>query len=515
MSLSNAVGLERVSKTVGYKLQKGDFSESSPNLPQRIAILGEANKANQGSFDVDLPVQVTSAKEAGDLFGYGSPIHSMVRILKPSNGVGVGSIPIIVYAQAAKEGATPDIKRIAPTGTATKNVTHSVVIAGRSNIDGGSYSFVVEKDDTDAEISVKIQNVINNVLSSPVAAATITDVTEKVDCTSKWDGTTSSDISISIDTNGDSAGITYAVTSESVGNGIPQVVNGLAAFGNEWNTIVLNGYGGSVWDEFEAANGVPDPTNPTGRYEGIIFKPFIALTGSTTENTLATYEATFSTSTRKDQVTNVICPAPNSAAMPYEAAANYGYLFALTSANSPHLDISGSSLPDMPVPADGNIGDMKVYDNRDLFVKAGISTCILSNNRYEINDFVTTYRPDGETPPQFRYARNLMIDFNVRFGYYLLEKTNVVDHAILESNQPSNVSKTIKPKQWIQLLNGYADSLSLRALIVDATFMKDSLEVQTSDTNPDRIETFFRYKRSPYARISSTTAEAGFAFGLN
>jgi hypothetical protein len=43
--------------------------------------------------------------------------------------------------------------------------------------------------------------------------------------------------------------------------------------------------------------------------------------------------------------------------------------------------------------------------------------------------------------------------------------------------------------------------------------MKDSILVGISATNPDRIETFFRYKRSGFVRIASTTAEAGFNFG--
>ena len=77
-----------------------------------------------------------------------------------------------------------------------------------------------------------------------------------------------------------------------------------------------------------------------------------------------------------------------------------------------------------------------------------------------------------------------------------------------------NVENTIKPKQWIQILNSYSDDLAVRAIIVESSFMKDSLEVETSETNPDRLETFFRYKRSPFVRIASTTGEAGFAFGL-
>src|SRR5690606_2534241 len=114
---------------------------------------------------------------------------------------------------------------------------------------------------------------------------------------------------------------------------------------------------------------------------------------------------------------------------------------------------------------------------------------------------------------QFRYCRNLNIDFNVRYGYYLLELTNVVDHAIANDSDTVSASNVVKPKQWKGILDAYADDLASRALIVDAPFMQDSIEVDISTTNPDRLETFFRYKRSGFSRIASTTAEAGFNFG--
>jgi hypothetical protein len=47
-------------------------------------------------------------------------------------------------------------------------------------------------------------------------------------------------------------------------------------------------------------------------------------------------------------------------------------------------------------------------------------------------------------------------------------------------------------------------------LINDPQFSKDSLIVQVSTINPNRFETFFRYKRTGIARIESTDVEAGF-----
>lgn len=75
----------------------------------------------------------------------------------------------------------------------------------------------------------------------------------------------------------------------------------------------------------------------------------------------------------------------------------------------------------MPTPL--SIGAMNVYLNRDAFVKKGSSTVSLFAGKYLVEDFVTTYHPVGETPPQFRYVRNLDIDFNVRYTYYF-SRTN-------------------------------------------------------------------------------------------
>ena len=76
-----------------------------------------------------------------------------------------------------------------------------------------------------------------------------------------------------------------------------------------------------------------------------------------------------------------------------------------------------------------------------------------------------------------------------------------------------SAQKVVKPKQWKQVLFKYSENLANRALIVDAEFMQKSIQVNLSTTNPDRLEVLFKYKRSGYARIVSTTAQAGFNFG--
>ncbi len=503
MAISDAVLDSQISRIVGYKLTTGNFATVTPNLPQRIAVLAEANEANQATLDTT-PKEITSASQAGSLYGYGSPIYNIARILLPLSGGGVSGIPVIVYPQAKASGSAAKVMTIAPTGTATANGTHTIVIAGREGIDGLFYNINIVAGDSRVAITGKITDAVNAVLGSPVIAS---DDDYTTNLTAKWKGLTSNDLNVSIDTNGNDLGITYAVGTATAGSGTPSISSALTSFGTDWNTIVVNSYGtvSSIMSSLESFNGKPDATNPTGRFVGIVMKPFIAITGSVVDDPSSITDA------RLNDLTIAIAPAPNSKGLPMEAAANMAVLFALVSQSTPHLDVAGKSYPDMPTPT--TIGSMADYNNRNTIMQKGCSTVDLIAGSYVIQDFVTTYHKLGELPPQFRYPRNLMIDFNVRFSYYLLEQINVVDHVIADNAAITNASKVIKPKQWLAILNGFANDLSTRALIVDVAFMQASIKVGLSATNPDRLETYFKYKRSGFTRISSTTAEAGFNFG--
>jgi phage tail sheath gpL-like len=500
---SDAVSQELISNVVGYKITKGNFQNTTQNLPQRIAIFGEANVANQSSIDFSESYEVTSAQQAGELFGFGSPIHMAMRILRPFSGSGVAGIPTVVYPQEEAAGATAKVIEIEVSGVATANVTHRVKVAGRTSLDGTAYSFTVNTGDTSGVVHQKIEDAINNVLGCPVSA-TSTDY--EVTATSKWKGLTANEIEITIDTDGNDAGLNYSVSVTAAGSGTPSIASSLQLIGSEWVTVAINTYGtnADICDAFEAFNGIPDPTTPTGRFSSTVMKPLFAFTGSVAEN-----DSTF-TDARKDQVTIVLCPAPLSEGHHLEAAANCALLYAPQAQNNPHLDISGQSYPDMPTPT--AIGAMSVYLNRDAIVKKGSSTVELISGRYRVSDFVTTYHPVGEIPAQFRYVRSLTQDYNIRFKYFMLEQLYVLNKALAADNTTVTATNVIKPSQWKQILYKFADDLSLAAITTDPEFMKESIIVNIGSVNPDRFETSFHYKRSGYTRIASTTAEAGFNF---
>jgi phage tail sheath gpL-like len=509
--ISNAVSSGAVSRVLGYKLTTGDFRNSTPNLPIRIAILGEANDANQASLSL-APVSITSAQQAGELYGFGSPIYTAMRILRPISGGGVGSIETVVYPQGVAGGAEAEIDSITVTGTATANAVHTVVINGRRSLDGESYSYSVVKDDTASEVAQKIADAVNGVLGCPYSATVALGV---VTLTAKWSGYTGADMQVKIDAGSVGAGLTYIKVQETEGSGTPSVATSLTLFGEEWNNIIVNTYGeeSTVLDSLEAYNGIPSPTDPTGRYAGIVFRPFVALFGTSRVTGLP---ASFAS--RANEVTNVLCPTPLSSGLPMEGSANFARLLAIQANDNPELDVAGQNLPDMPIPDDlSNFAtiatDFSTYEGRNLLAKSGISTVNIVNGSYQIQDLVTTYHPTGELNPQFRFVRSLIQDFNVKFGYRLQEELYVIDHLIANDDDIVRVSKVIKPKTWKTILNNYFLDLVSRGLIVDAPFSKDSLIVGISTSNPDRLETFFKYKRSGFDRIASTTVEAGFNYG--
>jgi phage tail sheath gpL-like len=170
MSISNAVDQNAVSSVTGFALGFKDFSEAGPNLPQAIAILSPVATAKQSGFTLNEPIEYTNAPDCLSEMGM-SPAAQIMRILRPVEGGGVGSIKTHVFPVADAAGA------LASTGSitismvlASKAVTHTVKFGGRSTISGKPLSFVVNKDDNENDVLTAIAAAINGNIWSPMSA---------------------------------------------------------------------------------------------------------------------------------------------------------------------------------------------------------------------------------------------------------------------------------------------------------------------------------------------------------
>ena len=303
----------------------------------------------------------------------------------------------------------------------------------------------------------------------------------------------------------------------STGAGTIDITTALANIGDIWNTACLSCFDENQFDSFSDFNGIPSETGGTGRWNAKVAKPFIACTG-TKESDKANLLA-FGTG-RETDLTNCLATAPNSQGYTFEVSANYLGVFLSIMNAKPHSSCIEEYFWDLPSPIDNDIGVMKNYEVRNELVKGGISTVSFDDCLgYYIKDFITFRRipAQADTAKDWRYCRDINgIDFNIMFRYLVLEgrslrgKTMVND---LDQPDQSVSSDVIKPKDWKGLVTQFFEELNAKALIADVPFSQESLLVGISGVNPQRFDTSFNYKRTGIARVTSSTAYAGFNFG--
>lgn len=502
---SLAISSSAVSAVVGTMLSKGNFNENSPYLPHSISILGEANAANQSGLAADTKQLLTSAKQAATLYGWGSPIYEVCRILFPVNGQAVG-VPVYAYPQAEAGGSVAKVITVTPTGTATANGTIYLKISGRSVKDGGNYAINIVSGDTPELICDKFRAAVAGVIDSQVLGTGTTTFI----ATAKWKGLTSNDINIVVDLNGTSLGTTYAVVNTTAGSGTPSVATALTNFGNDWNTFVCNTYGlvSATMTELEAANGIPDPTTPSGRYGGAIMRPFWAFSGTLLDDPTSITGA----GVRPNNVTIVPCPAPLSLGMGYEAAANVLKGIADLYQSAPHRDAVNMAYPDMPAPASTSVPAMNSQTVRDAYVKLGCSTVDFVGGVYRLIDLVTTYNASGEFPPYYRWVRDLNVYFNLKFRHNLRVVEKLWGKTITQDSSTVTADGVVKPKDWVAEIRDLIDDSVRDGLITDAAFSYASIVVGISSQNPNRLDTEYNVKITGIGRVIPATITGGFNF---
>lgn len=151
-----------VARVVGIETKFEDSRAGSVLfLPQRIAVFAQGATASLYSLD---KWQATSAGAAGQRYGFGSPIHLILRELMPANGDGVGTIPVTVYPLVDHASGVAAAGEIAASGTATKAGSYRLRIGGVL-----SEQFVIPAGAVDtASVHGKIATAVRAVLEMPV-----------------------------------------------------------------------------------------------------------------------------------------------------------------------------------------------------------------------------------------------------------------------------------------------------------------------------------------------------------
>lgn len=397
-----------VTSAVAVKVKPGNLSQPGTFLSQRVAVLCEPNTANQPTLDTT-PFTALSLEQVGDRLGVGSLGYLMYK-----NSLKYLTLPVVFYPQDYDTGTPPTAttNTVTVTGTATGNANHTLYI------NGIPYVYTILKGDTPTIIGGKIADKVNSVGASPVIAV---NTTGTVVFTTKWKGATSAALKLRFvlgEKLADAVGVSYA-NIVVAGTGTPLIQDALDLFGSDHNTIVVNPYGAPVFDVLETFNGKPSETVQVGRWADLTSKPFLALCGSNASDA-ATVAALTDVDARKAQLTNVVCSSPNSEWFPAECAASHATLYAKVANDTPHKGICNVALPYNIAPV-GGAGDFKDENGRNAIVKLGHCTSEYVNGEWVVRDFVTTYHPDGDDYPKYRFGRDVMVFMNLLFDLKRLQ----------------------------------------------------------------------------------------------
>jgi phage tail sheath gpL-like len=493
MAVSTAVDLSAVARVLGIKTEFKNLNVGQAVLlPQRLGIIGQGNTA---STYATTKAQVFSALEVANAYGFGSPLHLAALQVLPTNGDGVGTIPVTIYPLEDDGAATAAAGDITPVvGSVTEDTNFQVKV---NNI--LSEAFTVTSTDTVATITAKMTTAVAASVNLPVTGA---DGTTQLDVTSKWKGASANDIYLEIEgpTN---AGMTWTFTQPTGGATNPDVDDALNQIGDVWESMLLN-----CMDVADTTTLAKYSTFGEGRWGALTKKPLMVFTGNlatTVANAIAVPDA------RKTDRTNAQLVAPGSVDLPFVTAGRQLARIISRANNNPPWNYAKTKADGLTPGADG---DQWLYTQRDAAVKGGSSTIEVVDNVINLADIVTFYHPSGDPTPAYRYVVDVVKLQNIIFNLELIFASDEWAGApLIPDSQVTTNSRAKKPKDAVAAVSALADSLALEAIISDPEAAKASIVAQINSTNPKRLDLTVTFKLSGNTEIISIDLNFGFFFG--
>ena len=495
MAISTAIDASAVARVVGIKtIFKNLRGGGILFLPQRLAIVGQGSSASVYSTTKR---QVTTALEAAQLYGFGSPLHLAALQVLPVNGDGVGSIPVTLYPLDDEGAAVASTGAVGVTGTATESGSFKVLV---NNIE--SKEVVVSNGDLGTVLEDAIATAINAVLEMPVVAVG-NGISNEADLTSKWKGASANDITVSV--TGTIAGLTFVVTQPSGGLTNPNIDAALAQVGDVWETMMLN-----CLDTADTTTLDKYQTFGEGRWGSITRKPLVVFTGNTEAN--VSTAVTVPDARAADRVNSQLT-APGSDNLPFVVAARQLARIVTVANNNPPRDY-GSQDASGIVP--GTDGEQWTHTQRDLAVKAGSSTVEVKDGVVNVSDTVTFYHPAGDATPAYRYVVDIVKLQNIIFNLDLMFATAEWDGApLIPDDQPTVNRDAKQPKTAVAAVAAMIDSLALNAIVSDPETAKANTFAEIDAGNPKRLNVSTTVQLSGNTNIISVDLNFGFYFGTS
>lgn len=494
MTVSSAVDLSAVARVVGIKTEFKDLRGGGILfLPQRVALVGQGSTLSTYSTTKR---QVTSALEVAQTYGFGSPLHLSALQLLPTNGDGIGTIPLTIYPLTDALTGAAAVGEITPSGPATGAAAFVIKV---NNV--RSEAFSVANGDSVATIVAAMTTAVSAAINLPMTG---TNATTKVTLTSKWKGASANGLTIQVEATGqDLSGITFAITQPTGGLVNPSVAVATAQIGEVWETMVLNCLEIADTTTLDAF-----ATFGEGRWGALTRKPLIVFTGNTA--TTVSAATTISDARRTDRVNSQLV-SPGSKDLPFVVAARQLARIVKTANNNPPRDYGSQQATGL---TPGTDGVQWTYTDRDSAVKKGSSTIEVKDGVVNLSDTVTFYHPTGDQTPAYRYVCDIVKIQNIIFNLSIIFATAEWDGApLIPDDQPTVNPSAKQPKMAKAAVNAMIDSLALNAILSDPKVAKSNTVAQISSQNPKRLDIAMIAQLSGNTNIISIDLNFGFYFG--
>jgi len=460
-------------------------------LPQRVAVVGQGSSATTYSTDKR---QVTSALEVGQTYGFGSPVHLAALQLLPSNGDGIGTIPLTIYPLEDDGAGVAAVGGIDPSGTPAP-ATYIIRI---NNID--SEPFAVDTEDTLDEVRQAITGAINSNINMPVLAAYTIAV--PVSITSKWKGESGNDLNIEVVAS-NTEGVTFAITQPTSGATNPDVDAALNQIGGIWETLVLN-----CMETLDIDTLGKYQTFGEGRWGELVKKPLMVFTGSTFADVT---NSILAPGLGKTDRVNSQLVAPGSKDLPLTVAARQLARIAVRANENPAYDYGSLQATGL---TPGTDAEQWTYIQRDEAIKGGSSSIKVKDGVINLADTVTFYHPEGDPTPAYQYVVDVIKLQQIIYNIDLIFDSVEWDGApLIPDDQPTTNSAAKKPKMAKAEMASMIDSLADNAIISDPKTAKDSIVAAINGSNPKRLDVELTVQLSGNANIISVDLNFGFYFG--
>ena len=401
---------------VGSSVQNVQFKSSAQNLPRKILIIGTHLPSAVG-VEVEKPIRVLSAEDAGGRFGFGSMIERLAyQAFLGSNGVETWVCP-----QAEASGAVAASGGVDFTNSAN-------VLSGTLYLYLANYPVPVNipAGASGADIATAVAAVVNALSYLPVTAAVDGTITGEVNFTSKSKGPWGNAITIAFNVGAGQTlphGVVTIIDAMSGGAGVPAIADALDGLGtgddanSDWFTDVVHGYGldSVTLDAIVTYVGLGDTTS--GLYSKTVARPFRALTGDTEPGSSGLNALTSLSGNRLQDRANGIIAVPGSMSHPSEIAAQAIGAMAMINQDRAAQHYLGIALVGIDPGTHANRWTSD-YDNRDISVKSGISPTRVIAGQVYLQNVVTFYRPTNVPVSSngYRSMRNISIIQNMLYN---------------------------------------------------------------------------------------------------